>query len=420
MINPEDILIESYVAQSSSLRIAIVTETFPPEVNGVAMTLGRIVEGLLKRGHSIQLVRPRQEMENSIPTSGGLDSGGLDEVLCQGIQIPTYKDLRFGLPLKSRLTKLWKGKRPDIVHVATEGPLGWSAVAAARKLQLPITSSFHTNFHSYSQHYGMGLLKTPIESYLRKLHNRTDTTMVPTKALMQELQVRGFNNVTLLSRGVATDHYSPVKRSNVLREQWGANTGDVVVLFVSRLAKEKNVGLAISAFRAIKMRLPSAKLIFVGDGPMRKQLQESCPEAVFAGVRKNEDLAAHYASGDVFLFPSLTETFGNVVPEALASGLAVLSYAQAGAKELIVSGQNGVLVSPGEELEFVNAAVELATNLHKQKKVRQAAAASVAHLGWEAIYSSFAATLYNVLNQHDRKAFSVSKPLPRGTVTHSA
>jgi len=115
---------------------------------------------------------------------------------------------------------------------------------------------------------------------------------------------------------------------------------------------------------------------------MRKQLEKSCPEAIFAGIRKNEELAAHYASGDVFLFSSLTETFGNVVPEALASGLAVLSYDNAAAKELITSEQNGVLVSPGEESDFVNASVDLATDAHKQLKVRQAAAASVAHLGW--------------------------------------
>jgi len=392
-----------------------VTETFPPEVNGVAMTLGRIVEGLLRRGHAVQLVRPRQASESTIPAPVGLD-----EVLCHGIQLPTYKELRFGLPIKSRLVKIWQAKRPDIVHVATEGPLGWSAVAAARKLKLPVTSSFHTNFHSYSQHYGMGLLKTPIESYLRKLHNLTEATMVPTKALMQELQGRGFKNVSLLSRGVATDHFSPAKRSQSLRESWGASPDEPVVLFVSRLAMEKNVGLAISAFRAIKLQLPGAKLVFVGDGPMRKQLEESCKEAIFAGVRKGEDLAAHYASGDLFLFPSLTETFGNVVPEALASGLAVLSYAKAAAKELIATGQNGVLVSPGEELEFVNAAVELATNLNKQKQVRQAAAASVAHLGWEAIYSSFAETLYGVLDRHDWQFSTARKKLHSNAVSHSS
>jgi glycosyltransferase involved in cell wall biosynthesis len=392
-----------------------VTETFPPEVNGVAMTLGRIVDGLLRRGHSVQLVRPRQASESTIPAPDGMD-----EVLCHGIQLPTYKELRFGLPMKSRLTKIWNGKRPDIVHVATEGPLGWSAVAAARKLKLPVTSSFHTNFHSYSQHYGMGLLKTPIESYLRKLHNRTDATMVPTKVLMQELQGRGFKNVSLLSRGVATDHFSPAKRSQSLRESWGASHDDLVVLFVSRLAMEKNVGLAISAFRAIKLQLPSAKLVFVGDGPLRKQLEVSCPEAVFAGVRKNEDLAAHYASGDIFLFPSLTETFGNVVPEALASGLAVLSYAKAAAHELITTEQNGVLVSPGDELAFVNAAIDLATNLHKQQKVRHAAAASVAHLGWEAIYSSFAETLYSVLEQHDSHFSRATRTSHFNVVSHSS
>ena len=416
MINPDDILIESYVAQSSSLRIAIVTETFPPEVNGVAMTLGRIVDGLLRRGHSVQLVRPRQARESSVPTPECLD-----EVLCQGIQLPAYKELRFGLPMKSRLIKIWKSKRPDIVHVATEGPLGWSAVAAARKLQLPVTSSFHTNFHSYSQHYGMGLLKAPIESYLRKLHNRTEATMVPTKALVHELQDRGFKNVTLLSRGVSTDHFTPAKRSQELRANWGAGVDDVVVLLVGRLAKEKNVELVISAFRAIKLQLPGARLVFVGDGPMRKQLENNCPEAIFAGVRKNEELAVHYASADLFLFPSLTETFGNVVPEALASGLAVLSYAIAGAKELIITEQNGVLVAPGEELEFVDAAVKLATNMQKQQRLRQTAAASVAHLGWESIYNSFVETLSGVLERHDRHFSRLSKPVLRtNSVTHSS
>ncbi len=406
MINPDDILIESYTAQPSRLRIAIVTETFPPEVNGVAMTLGRIVEGLRQRGHSVQLVRPRQASDGGTPM---LD--GVDEVLCRGIPIPNYKDLRLGLPMKSRLTKIWQSRRPDIVHVVTEGPLGWSAVAAARKLKLPITSSFHTNFHSYSRHYGLGFLKSPIESYLRKLHNRTRATMVPTKSLMQELQERGFKNVKLLSRGVSTDLFSPARRSQLLRGSWGASPDDVVVMFVSRLAMEKNVALVISAFLAIKLRLPSAKLVFVGDGPLRKQLEEACPDAIFAGVRKGEDLAAHFASGDVFLFPSLTETFGNVVPEALASGLAVLSYDKAGARELIVTGQNGILAPAGEELEFVNAAVDLATNKDKLQKVRQAAAASVAHLGWEAIYISFEETLYSILEQDDLRFSKLSSPM---------
>jgi glycosyltransferase involved in cell wall biosynthesis len=403
----DDLLIESFAAKPASLRIAVVTETFPPEVNGVAMTLGRIVEGLLQRGHAVQVVRPRQAREALEPREG------LDQVLSKGMAVPTYGELRFGLPSKGRLAKLWAERRPDIVHVVTEGPLGWSAVAAARKLHLPLTSSFHTNFHSYSQHYGMGLLKSPIESYLRKLHNRTQATMVPTRAMLQELKGRGYDNVTLVSRGVAIELFKPTRRSEALRASWGVQPEDTVVLLVGRLAKEKNVSLVVSAFRAIQARLPRAKLVFVGDGPMRRALEEACPEAHFAGVRQHEELAAHYASGDLFLFPSLTETFGNVVPEALASGLAVLSYANAAAQELISNGHNGVLVANGDELAFVQASVELALNPALQQQLRLQAPRSVAFLAWSAVSDSFEAVLRDVLARYGQPFSAVdSAALP--------
>ena len=392
-MNPtDDLLIESFAAQTASLRIAVVTETFPPEVNGVAMTLGRIVEGLVQRGHAIQLIRPRQKIESAMPKLNGIE-----EILSPGVPVPTYGDLRFGLPSKRRLIKLWSGRRPDIVHVVTEGPLGWSAVVAARKLQLPLTSSFHTNFQSYTQHYGLSLLKSPIESYLRKLHNRTQATMVPTKALLVDLQNRGYNNVKLLSRGVASELFSPYKRSQSLRSSWGVTDDDLVVLLVGRLAKEKNVGLVVSAFRAIQRIKPGSKLVFVGDGPLRPTLQVSCPDAVFSGVQKGEDLAAHYASGDLFLFSSLTETYGNVVPEALASGLAVVSYSCAAAQELITSGVNGMLVPVDDELQFINAAVGVAASATTMAQLRQAAAPSVTHLHWDTIFESFEAYLNRVI-----------------------
>ncbi len=374
------------------------------------MTLGRIVEGLLQRGHAVQVIRPRQTRE------AGAARPGLDEVLSKGLPLPAYGELRFGLPSKNRLVKLWADKRPDIVHVVTEGPLGWSAVAAARKLQLPITSSFHTNFQSYSQHYGIGLLKKPIETYLRKLHNRTQATMVPTRALQQDLQARGYANVTLLSRGVSTDLFSPTKRSAALRASWDVKPDELVILLVGRLAKEKNVGLVVSAYHAIKARLPSVKLVLVGDGPLRKALEDVCPDAHVAGVRKGEDLAAHYASADLFLFPSLTETFGNVVPEALASGLAVLSYGCAAAQELIVSGHNGVLVNAGDELAFVNASVELAQDAPRIARMRAESALSVAHLGWDAIFDIFVNTLNGVLERHGRQFTAAGESRPMATL----
>jgi glycosyltransferase involved in cell wall biosynthesis len=236
--------------------------------------------------------------------------------------------------------------------------------------------------------------------------------MVPTKAMMQELQQRGYQNVTLLSRGVATEQFNPARRSLALRESWGAGPQDLVVLLVGRLAKEKNVGLVVSAYRAIRSRVPDAKLVLVGDGPLRKALEESVPEAHFAGTRKGEDLAAHYASGDLFLFPSLTETFGNVVPEAMASGLAVVSYDIAAAKELIQSGSNGVLVPPGDELAFHNAAVELATNLPKLAQIQGVAANSVCHLAWGAVYDSFVNVLSRAVQLNGR-GFAAAGNAPR-------
>ena len=393
----QDLLVESFYPQLNSLRIAVVTETFPPEVNGVAMTLGRIVEGLVRRGHTVQLIRPRQAREVSRPMLNGLE-----EILSPGLPVPTYADLRFGFPSKRRLSKLWGSQRPDIVHVVTEGPLGWSAIAAARKMQLPVTSSFHTNFQSYSPHYGLGLLKRPIDSYLRKLHNRTQATMVPTRALMRDLQSRGYQNLKLLSRGVASDLFSPAKRSADLRRRWGAGDEDLVVLAVGRLAKEKNLGLVIESFRAIQARHPAAKMVFVGDGPLRPALQAACPCAIFAGNRHGEDLAAHYASSDLFLFPSLTETYGNVVPEALASGLAVVSYACAAALELITSGTDGMLVRADNEQEFIDTALSVAMQPELLRGLKRSSVQSVAHLPWDTIFDNFVGHLTRVI--HETKA----------------
>jgi glycosyltransferase involved in cell wall biosynthesis len=393
----ENIIVESYASKPANLRIALVTETFPPEVNGVAMTLGRLVDGVLKLGHQVQVVRPRQGRGDSARRHEALD-----EVLARGVPLPNYGDLRFGMPSQNRLAKLWLERRPDVVHVATEGPLGWSAITAARKLKIPVTSSFHTNFHAYTGHYGMGLLKAPVAAYLRKLHNRTQATLVPTRSLANLLQDQGYRNVGLLARGVATELFTPRRRSQALRAAWGVKDHDLVVLHVGRLAKEKNLGVVLNAFAAIQSRQLGAKMVFVGDGPLHKALRQACPEAIFAGVQKGEALAEHYASADMFLFSSLTETYGNVVPEALASGLGVVSYATAAAAELINSEHNGMLVYPGDEVAFVNAAVALATDGERLHLVRDAAAPSVAHIGWDAVFDGFINTLYKVLEQHGR------------------
>ncbi|HEX8988023.1 MAG TPA: glycosyltransferase family 1 protein [Rhodocyclaceae bacterium] len=378
------------------LRIALVTETFAPEVNGVAMTLGRLAEGLVRRGHAVSLIRPRQ------PNGRDGRDAAIEESLVPGLPIPGYGGLRFGLPAGQVLRAAWRRARPDIVHVATEGPLGWSAVRTARALGLPVSSGFHTNFDAYSRHYGIGWLRRPIARYLRDLHNRTDLTLVPTLELAGELEAQGYRNVSVLSRGVDIRLFNPARRSAVLRAQWRAADDSPVVAYVGRIAAEKNLGLVLTAFAAIAAAVPGARLVFVGDGPLRKTLAARHPQHVFAGTRHGIELAEHYASADLFLFPSLTETFGNVTAEALASGLGVVAYSCAAARDLIEDGANGRLAAPGDENAFVAAAVALARDPQLLAQVRALAAPSVHHLDWERIHDGFAEGLRRCIVAHGR------------------
>lgn len=382
-----------------SLRIAVVTDTYPPEVNGVAMTIGRLVSALLARDHHIQLIRPRQGKRDAAEREANLE-----QVLKPGIPIPRYGNLRMGLPAKFSLIKLWREKRPNIVHLVTEGPLGWSALSAALKLDIPVTSDFHTNFHAYSGHYGFGWLKTPIESYLRNFHNRTRLTMVPTQAMRDELGKDGFRDLEVVARGVDTDLFHPQRRSGELRASWGVGPQDLVALYVGRLAPEKNLPLVLRAFKGMRARHQSAKLVLVGDGPMRGELERAYPQAVFAGMRAGTDLATHYASGDVFLFPSVTETFGNVVLEAMASGLAVVAYDYAAGHELITHGEDGLLASFNAAEEFCERAIRLSDPAHVVA-LGHAARRTASRHDWTAIFDQFEQTLHQVVNEQERSAY---------------
>ena len=388
------LIVDHFPAASRSLRIACVTETYPPEVNGVSLTVARMVEGLHARNHDVQLLRPRQTREQA---AGQGDR--FHEVLLKGLPIPRYPSLRMGVPSKRALVRLWTLQRPDVVHIATEGPLGWSALQAALHLKLPVCSDFRTNFHIYTQHYGVGWLRKPIMGYLRKFHNRTLCTMVPTEALKRELAAQGFQRLEVVTRGVDTRQFAPARRSAALRASWGADEDTLVVACVGRLAREKNLEVLIDAFRAIGRRLPQARLVLVGTGPLQEELHAACPGALFAGQRRGEDLAAHYASADLFLFPSLTETFGNVTTEALASGLPVVAFDYAAAAQLIVDGEQGVRVPFGDSRAFVDAALALAFDPARRERLGRAARERALALDWDAVVQRFELVLAEAIRQ---------------------
>lgn len=388
----DSIVIEQLATNKKSLRLAIVTETYPPEVNGVAKSLSRFVEGLCALNHEIQLIRPRQHSDRTaVPRSD------LQEVLTSGLPIPNYPNLKMGLPAKKRLINHWMKRRPDVVHIVTEGPLGWSALEAAKKLKIPVSSDFRTNFHSYSQHYGIGWLKRPIVGYLKKFHNKTSLTTVPTEHMKLELSRIGFRNVQVLSRGVNSSVYSPEHRSQNLRTSWGVHDDDFVIVHVGRLAAEKNLELLINTYQSVAKLDPRVRLVLVGDGPESSHLAARVPNAIFCGVRLDEDLAAHYASSDLFIFPSKTETFGNVTLEAMASGLPIVAFDYAAAAQYVSPGINGLLVNLASDREFIDATIRLykvfAERPEDYRKMRVLARDTAVKESWPNVVTQFESML---------------------------
>ncbi len=386
-------------APAGALQLSIVTETWPPEVNGVALTLSRLVDELLARGHRVQLLRPRQGL-----TDTAADAPGLCTLRLPGCPVPGYPQLRMGLPAGQMLQQVWTRERPDLVHIATEGPLGWSALRTARRLGIAVTSDFRTHFPSYSRHYGLGWLDGAVSAYLRHFHNQTLCTMVPTQALRDALDAQGVQRLQVVARGVDTARFDPARRDEALRVRWGAGPQDTVVLVVGRLAPEKNLSLALRSFAAMKRVAPRLRMVFVGDGPLRQSLQAQCPAALFTGAQSHGELAVSYASADLLLFPSLTETFGNVTLEALASGLPVLAFDHAAAAEHLQDGVNGWRVAPGDAKTFVQTAERLAGQPGWLAGARSAARASVAGLAWPQVAARVESVLRSAIDASSASA----------------
>ena len=367
------------------MRIALVTETYQPETNGVATTLGRLVAHLAERGHQIDLVTPT--------ASSNGQTGNVRLLTLPGLPVPGYHEVRFGLPAVRRLMRHWRDHRPDIIYVATQGPLGWAALRAARRLGLPVISGYHTHFTSYGEHYGLSLAAPLVAGYLRRFHSRTAITLAPTQLLADSLEEAGYGRVAVLSRGVDTTLFSPEKRSRALRSCWGVMPGTPVVLYVGRIAPEKNLQLAIRSFRAIQRATPQARFVVVGDGPLREQLQADNPDFVFTGILTGEALAEHYASADLFLFPSLTDTYGNVVMEAMASGLPVVAFDTGAAAEHIAPFKQGLLAPFGHADRFVALTILMSRELRLRQRFGAFARCAMARQGWDRICTQFEAIL---------------------------
>ncbi len=375
------------------MRFDIVTDTFPPDVNGVAMTLSRLRAGLQERGHLVHVIRTGEICPNN------------GETQASSLGWPGYKEVRLGLPENFKLWDRWKRKRPDAIYIAIESMLGASAMETAKVMGIPVVTGFHTNFQEYVEQYYFKGLNAMATNYLKNFHNKADITLAPSQEVVDMLLDLGIKHARLMDRGVDTELYHPQKRSDELRAQWGVGKDDKVLITVGRVATEKNLTLAIRAYRAILKQSPNTKLVLVGDGPIREELEADNPDVIFAGMLVGEDLAVHYASSDILLFPSETETFGNVTLEGLANGLICVAYNYAATERFIVNGENGFSATKGDEEEFISKALEAARqsdNTAIKEKARKTAEAK----GWGKVIDVFEGSLMGLSKQSPSKNFS--------------
>jgi glycosyltransferase involved in cell wall biosynthesis len=299
-----------------------------------------------------------------------------------------YPQLRLAWPSARETRTALAAFRPTLVHVATEFGMGLAGRAASRALGIPMVSSYHTNFTAYAQHYRLGWLSRPGWSYLRWFHGAARRTFCPTQAVVSDLEARGFRHCAVWSRGVDGGRFSPTFRSERWRDRVGAHDSTLVVTYVGRLAAEKGLDVALAAVRIAAERRPSRiRMQVVGDGPGEAMLRNMAPSGThFAGRLQGAVLSEAYASGDVFIFPSTTDTFGNVMLEAMASGLPVLGADVGPTREVLAHGGGWVLPATQADA-FADRLVALIDDREALERARHEALAAAAQRTWDAVWS---------------------------------
>lgn len=361
------------------MKLALFTDTYPHDVNGVARTLSMLVEHAAARGHQVALVTPRVSEE---PAPAAESHRQLP-----GIPIPIYRDLQLARGLDGVGRRGLASFRPDLVHVATESTVGFSGRRWALRTGVPLLTSFHTNFPAYLQGYGMGAAEPLVWRYLRWFHARSLLTFCPSQDTLDDLRGQGFHpRLRIWSRGVDTRLFDPARRSEDVRRRL-APGADRILIYVGRLAAEKRVELLLDAFPLIRQLAgEGTALVLVGDGPLAARLRARAPAGVhFTGFLRGVQLAEAYAAADLFVFPSDTETFGNVCLEALASGLPAVVPDRGGVRETVLPGRTGVRIPPGDAQALAEACARLLQDQGERGRLAEGARAEAVSRHWPSI-----------------------------------
>ena len=370
------------------MRVAVVTESFLPNVNGVTNSVLRVLEHLSNSADQALVIAPASE---NMPTEyAGHPVKAVPVIPAQNF-LPT--GMPMGLPQK-RIQHLLDGFSPDVLHLASPFALGSYANKMAKKLNIPTVSIYQTDLGGFAKQDGFGIAQSSLQKILYKIHSQTDRTLAPSTSACLELHLAGVPEVYLWRRGVNTELFNPSKRSASLREAWKkGDQSKIIVGFVGRLAQEKRV----SDLKVLQNN-PNIQLVIVGDGPHRRKLEQQLPTAIFLGFKSGEELAHIYASFDLFIHPGPNETFCQAVQEALGSGIPSIVPRTGGPADLVAHGRTGYVIDIFNEVQL-NQTVNLHYERSDRKQMRIAARDSVSMRTWNRINDELKTHYLDVISQ---------------------
>lgn len=360
------------------MKVAIFTDTFIPQVNGVARTVGRLAEALAGRDMSCMVLSPDTGLQGEYPFEFNFSPG---------FDLPVYQECKVALPSYPSICKVMEQFKPDVIHLVTEFPMGLCGLKYASSYRIPAVGSYHTNFPEYLSYYKMAFLTNWVWKYMRWFHNQCLINYCPSQATLKLLEKKKIRNLDIWGRGIDTVLFNPQKRDFMYRDHVGA-AGKTLLLYVGRIAPEKDLDILMESLRTLNAANREVHLVITGDGPQADVLKrEAPPNVTFTGYLHGEDLAAVYASCDIFVFPSTTETYGNVVLEAMASGLPVVGAYSGGVKENLINRFNGLTCRPRNAGDMAAAVMELIENEGLRKSLASQARSYSLTKSWENVFN---------------------------------
>lgn len=389
----------------SDLRIALFSGNYNMTLDGANKALNRLVEYLLRQGAAVRVYSPTVAQPAFEPEG--------DLVSVPSFAIPGRSEYRMAVGINASTKDDLARFAPNLLHIASPDFSARAAVRWARKREIPVIASVHTRFETYPRYYKLGFMEPPLQAWIRELYRRCDALVTPSESMVDVLREQGMNDdISIWSRGVDRTVFDPGKRDLAWRRKVGIADGDVAIAFLGRLVMEKGLDVFADTVVELRKRQIAHKVMVIGDGPARKWFEQALPGGIFAGFQTGPDLGRALASADLFFNPSITETFGNVTLEAMASGLPVVASAATGSTSLVQDGVSGALVPAGKANAFADAIAPYLTDDVLRKAHGDVGEKRSLDFSWDTINQTLADTYMRLIKARTSPAISAERPAP--------